>query len=508
MFRSCSTDSYRGGHLPTFVSELTPTDVWSHFDELLSIPRGSGSEAAARSFVREVAEGQGLEATVDDAGNLLVRKPGAPGHEAAPVVVLQSHLDMVQEKNAEVEHDFATDPIRPARDGDWLSADGTTLGSDNGLGVAAMLALLESRDLGHGPLELLFTVDEETGLTGARALSDELLEGRLLINLDSEEEGTVTIGCAGGGDSTLYLPITEVGTRGGVALVVSVAGLKGGHSGVDIHLQRGNAIRVLARALRSAADATGARIATISGGNARNAIPREASATLFLSEPSGEAACRSALAESFAVARREHARPDPDLRVEVVTVETPDAAWDDASTRRALDLLNALPHGVMAMSLDLPGLVETSVNLAVVRLEDRRLFVRVHSRSSMEGSLEVLRRRIRSIGELAGAAVSEGAAYPAWQPDVDSPLLALIRAAHEQVVGEPPEIGAMHAGLECGIIGEKYEGMDMVSVGPQIEFPHSPDERVRIGSVAPFYRVLRRTLERIGRQRGTLSRLG
>ncbi|HSM09464.1 MAG TPA: aminoacyl-histidine dipeptidase [Gemmatimonadota bacterium] len=483
--------------MPTFVSDLAPTDVWSHFDELLRIPRGSGSEAAVRSFVRDMAESRGLTTTVDDAGNLLVRKPASTGHEAAPVVVLQSHLDMVQEKNAEVEHDFASDPIRPVRDGDWLSADGTTLGADNGLGVAAMLALIESRDVAHGPLELLFTVDEETGLSGARALSNELLDGRLLINLDSEEEGTVTIGCAGGGDSTLHLRIREASAPDGVALTVSVAGLKGGHSGVDIHLQRGNAIRVLVRALRAAADATGLRVAAISGGNARNAIPREASAMLFLGEPSEEAACRSVIEESFTVATRELARSDPEMRFEVATVEAPDAAWDDDSTRRALDLLNALPHGVMAMSLDLPGLVETSVNLAVVRPEDGRLFVRVHSRSSMEGSLEVLRRRIRSIGELAGAEVSEGPAYPAWQPDVESRLLDLIRAAYEQVIGEPPEIGAMHAGLECGIIGEKYEGMDMVSFGPQIEFPHSPDERVRIGSVAPFYDVLCRTLERV-----------
>ncbi|MFW6088664.1 MAG: aminoacyl-histidine dipeptidase [Gemmatimonadota bacterium] len=480
------------------MSELAPADVWAQFDALLRIPRGSGSEASVRSFVRGVAERHGLSSSVDEAGNLLVRKPGSAGHEAAPVVVLQSHLDMVQEKNATVEHDFASDPIRPVRDGDWLSADGTTLGADNGLGVAAMLALVASTDVAHGPLELLFTVDEETGLTGARALSDELLEGRLLINLDSEEEGTVTIGCAGGGDSTLYLPTTESGVTRGVALGVSVGGLKGGHSGVDIHLQRGNAIRVLARGLRAAADATGVRIATLAGGNARNAIPREASAVAVVSDPSEERACRSALEESFAVAAREFARADPELRFEVATVELPDAAWDEASSRRALDLLNALPHGVMAMSLDLPDLVETSVNLAVVRPEGGRLFVRVHSRSSMAGSLEVLRRRIRSIGELAGAAVSEGTAYPAWQPDVDSPLLAQIRMAYEQVMGESPEVGAMHAGLECGIIGEKYEGMDMVSFGPRIEFPHSPDERVRIGSVAPFYDVLCRTLERIG----------
>lgn len=496
-FRSSPLELNPGGRLPTFVSEFPPTDVWSHFDELLRIPRGSGSESAARAYVSSIAERDGLESVVDEAGNLLVRRPARAGRETAPIVVLQSHLDMVQEKNSEVEHDFTSDPIRPVRDGDWLSADGTTLGADNGLGVAAMLALIDSRDVAHGPLELLFTVDEETGLTGASALSDELLEGRLLINLDSEEEGTVTIGCAGGGDSTMYLPTTGARTAGGIGLEVSVAGLKGGHSGVDIHLQRGNAIRVLARALRVAADTTSVRIATISGGNARNAIPREGSATLFLSERSEEAACRLALEESFAVSRRELARSDPELRAEIATAEAPDAAWDDDSTRRALDLLNALPHGVMAMSLDLPGLVETSVNLAVVRPEDGRLFVRAHSRSSMEGSLEVLRRRLRSIGELAGAEVGEGTAYPAWQPDVDSPLLALIRATFDQVMGEPPEIGAMHAGLECGIIGEKYDGMDMVSFGPQIEFPHSPDERVRIGSVAPFYEVLCRTLERV-----------
>jgi dipeptidase D len=501
VFRSNSPDRNRGGHLPTFVSELSPTDVWSHFDSLLRIPRGSKSEAAAREYVRQVVERHDLETIVDEAGNVLVRKPGRPGREASPVVVLQSHLDIVQEKNADVAHDFATDPIRPVRDEDWLSADGTTLGADNGLGVAAMLAIVESGAIAHGPLELLFTVDEETGLTGATALSDDLLEGRLVINLDSEEEGTVTIGCAGGGDSTLYLPITEAEAPGGSALAVSVGGLRGGHSGVDIHLQRGNAIRVLVRALQAAVDATGVRVVALSGGNARNAIPREASAGLYLANPVEDVRCIAALEQSFAVAARELARSDPGLRHEIVATEPTGTAWDAASTRRALALLNALPHGVMAMSLDLPGLVETSVNLAVARQEEDRLFVRVHSRSSIGGSLVALRRRVRSIGELAGAEVSEGAAYPAWQPDVDSRLLAVIRSAYEQVVGEQPEVGAMHAGLECGIIGEKYDGMDMVSFGPQIEFPHSPDERVRIGSVAPFYDVLCRTLECVGEDR-------
>lgn len=483
--------------MSTFVAELAPTSLWTHFDELLRIPRGSKSEDAARGYVLEVAGRNDLETVTDTAGNLLVRKPATSGREDAPVVVLQAHLDMVQEKNAGVDHDFATDPIRPVRDGDWLTADGTTLGADNGIGVAAMLALVESADLQHGPLELLFTVDEETGLTGARNLSGNLLEGRLLVNLDSEEEGVVTIGCAGGGDSELRLPIAEQGARGGQGVRVSVRGLKGGHSGVDIHRQRGNAIRLLARALLAGVDRAGGRIVHLEGGNARNAIPREATAVVRLPDDADPSDFRAAVEESFVLASRELASSDPGFRYEIAGEETAGTAWDEASTGRALDMLNALPHGVMAMSLDLPGLVETSANLAVARPEDGQLFVMQHSRSSIAGSLAALRRRVRSIAELAGADVTEGPAYPAWQPDVDSALLALMRSTYEDVIGEPPEVGAMHAGLECGIIGEKYDGMDMVSFGPQIEFPHSPDERVRIGSVAPFYDVLRRALERV-----------
>lgn len=481
--------------MSTLVSDLPPTDLWSHFAQLLRIPRGSKAEGGVREYVRSVAEGAGCAAVADGAGNLLVRKPGRPGREGAPIVVLQAHLDMVQEKNADVPHDFARDPIRAVRDGEWLKADGTTLGADNGIGVAAMLAIMEDDEMLHGPLELLFTVDEETGLTGARALPGDLLRGRLLVNLDSEEEGVVTIGCAGGGDSALRLPVAE-SPASGAALAVSVGGLRGGHSGVDIHLQRGNAIRVLVRALLAAVDAAGARVLTLSGGNARNAIPREATAVLQVPEENRLSTCRRALEASFAVSRRELAASDPGLASGIVRCDVPVAGWDEESGHRVLNLLNALPHGVLAMSLDLPGLVETSVNLAVARPEAGALHVTVHSRSSVDGSLAALRRRVRSIGELAGAAVSESEAYPGWQPDLGSDLLALMRAVYEDVMGEPPAVGAMHAGLECGIIGEKYPGMDMISFGPQIEFPHSPDERVRVGSVAPFYEVLRRALER------------
>lgn len=484
--------------MPTFVSELTPTAVWLHFDRLMEIPRGSRSEEAARAYVLEVAERAGLASEIDAAGNVVVRKPARPGREAAPGVILQAHLDMVQEKNSDVEHDFAVDPIRPHRDGDWLTAEGTTLGADNGIGVAAMLALLEADDVEHGPLECLFTIDEETGLTGARSLAADVLRGRRLINLDSEEEGVITIGCAGGGDAELYLPLSTGPVDGGCTLRVAVSGLKGGHSGVDIHLQRGNAIRVLVRAVLAACDEVPLRIVTLSGGNARNAIPREASAVIWLADAARDVAAREAMEASFALAARELARSDPGLRHGIEAVEPASEAWDGPTTARALDLLNALPHGVMAMSLDLPGLVETSVNLAVARPEDGRLFVMQHCRSSIDGSLRALRRRVRSIGELAGAEVVTDEPYPGWQPDVDSVLLDELRGTYEDVIGSEPEVGAMHAGLECGIIGEKYEGMDMVSFGPQIEFPHSPDERVRIGSVEPFFDVLCRALERVG----------
>lgn len=486
--------------VPTFVSELSPAPLWSHFDRLLAIPRASGEEEAVRAYVRDVAERRGLPCVEDDAGNLLVRKPATTGREEAPIVVLQAHLDMVHEKNADVDHDFAVDPIVPVREGDWLKAEGTTLGADNGIGVAAMLALTEDDETAHGPLELLFTVDEETGLTGARSLADDLLEGRLLINLDSEEEGVITIGCAGGGDSVLRLPLAEGPRPSGSAIRLHVEGLKGGHSGVDIHRQRGNAIRVLVRALLAGVDRTEGRLADLRGGNARNAIPREASGTLWLSHADDAVACRAAMERELAVVARELVRSDPEFRYEIADVsdsEVPEAAWDEATTRRVLDLLSALPHGVMAMSLDLPGLVETSTNVAVARPEDGRLFVMCHSRSSIAGSLEAVRRRIRSIGELAGADISQGPAYPGWQPDVDSDLLEVIRSTYEEATGEAPEVGAMHAGLECGIIGEKYEGMDMVSFGPQIEFPHSPDERVLIESVGPFHDVLCLTLEHI-----------
>jgi dipeptidase D len=475
----------------TFVSELQPASVWSYFDQLLSIPRGSKKEDKAREFVISVAERLDLDYTVDGTGNVVVRKPASEGSGSGGPTILQSHLDMVQEKNSDVAFDFDTQAIRPVLEGEYLKADGTTLGSDNGIGVATMLAIMEAEDLAHGALEFLFTIDEETGLTGAGGLAEGILEGRRLINLDSEEEGVLTIGCAGGADSHLHLGVEkEAVQEGNAAISVRIAGLKGGHSGVDIHLQRGNAIKILARALHKASLAEPLRIAAFVGGNAHNAIPREASATLVVLAADGiPRTVKQALESELDAARQEIRAVDPGMSFIIEDAPVPADALTVRDTRRLLSLLTALPHGVMAMSSDIEGLVETSTNLAVVREQEGQVFVLMSSRSSVMSALAALRQRIRSFADLSGADLEEKDGYPAWQPDVSSALLQVVKEVHEKIAGEA-EIGAVHAGLECGIIGEKYPGMDMISFGPQIDFPHSPDERVKVPSVAGFYEVL------------------
>jgi len=478
----------------TFVADLEPKPLWAHFDQILTIPRGSKEEEQMRQYVIGVAERNGLEYDADGAGNVVVRKPGTKGHEHAEVTILQSHLDMVNEKNSDVDHDFSQDAIKPERDGDYLTATGTTLGSDNGIGVATMLAIMEASDLVHGPLELLFTVDEETGLTGAAQLSGEMLQGRRLINLDSEEENAIYVGCSGGADSNLTLPLPTVAASGGsVALRVRLHGMKGGHSGIDIQLQRGNATKLLVRALYAVSLETPFQLADLEGGNKHNAIPREAFATVVLAE-SDRAAFTTALEHEFSGFQDEYRPAEPDMQLEVGAVEVPPQVWDAASTAAALRLIDALPHGVMAMSYDIPGLVETSTNLATVAVKDGALAIGLSSRSSIASALTALRQRIRATAQLAGAEVEEGNGYPGWKPNLESQVLGVLKQVHVRELGVEPELKAIHAGLECGLIGEKVPGMDMASFGPQIEFPHSPDERVKIDSVDRFYRVVTATL--------------
>jgi dipeptidase D len=480
--------------MTTFVSELAPRALWKHFDRILATPRPSKSEKRLRDVVRELAREHQLEVDTDSYGNCVVHVPASPGHESAPTVVLQSHLDMVCEKNAGVEFDFEKDAIVPRRDGDWIYATGTTLGSDNGIGVAAMLALLDAPDVVHGPLELLFTVEEEIGLNGAAALEPRLVTGRTLLNLDTEEEGALYVGCAGGAGCELRVPLDRMfGAEGRIALAVELGGLRGGHSGVDIHLQRGNAVAILARALWAVAESSGVEMVSFEGGNLTNAIPRESRATVRVA-PEMRAEFEAALGGELAAARDELARVDPGLEWKISPVEFAGEVWADSTSERVLAFLAALPHGVLRMSDDIPGLVETSSNFARVRTEPERLRVSVSNRSSVDSALAAEQRRCVAFGALVEADVAVEEGYPGWKPDLDSKLLALVERVHERTLQKKPAVKAIHAGLECGILGERLPGSDMISFGPQIEHPHSPDERVSISSVERFWRLLAATL--------------
>lgn len=481
--------------MPTFVAELEPVSLWQHFDRILATPRPSKKEAAMRAYVEEIARGRGLGTRSDRAGNLVVAVPASPGREGAKTVVLQSHLDMVTEKNSGVEHDFETQGIVPRRDGDWLYATGTTLGADNGIGVAAMLAVAEDAGLVRPPLELLFTVEEETGLLGAAALDPALVTGRTLLNLDTEEEGALYVGCAGGAGSELAIPLdTMFGVDGRTTLAVRVSGLLGGHSGVDIHLQRGNAIALLARALWPLWRQYQFELASISGGNLTNAIPREAEAVIRLA-PEDRVAFGKALDAALGAARAEIAAPDPGLVWTVAAAETGAEVLADETAGRVLALLAALPHGVLRMSDEIPGLVETSTNLARVRPDGPTLRISMSNRSSVDSALRATQERMAAFAALAGGEATQSEGYPGWRPNLDSPVLATMKAVHARVFGREPAVHAIHAGLECGVLGAKLPGSDMISFGPQIEHPHSPDERVGIGSVGRFWQLLRAALE-------------
>jgi dipeptidase D len=474
----------------TFVSELEPRDLWTHFDTILTIPRGSKNERQVIDYVLSVANRYSLESEQDTTGNIVVRKPATVGGESRPPIILQSHLDMVNESNSDVSHDFLKDPLIPCLDGEYLKATGTTLGSDNGIGVSASLTLMGNMPFTHGPLEFLFTVDEETGLTGAAELSSDFLQGRHMINLDTEERGAIYVGCAGGSGMDIKLPIETGKTKTTyTGLNVWLSGLQGGHSGVDIHLQRGNAIKLLARALGNI-DGDTFRLGSIEGGNMHNAIPREAHATLALN-PDSVSKTQSNLVEAFHQISDEFRPADPFMTWSIEAESLANLFLTRSMTKRVLDLIQAIPHGVTSMSYDIPNLVETSSNLAKVRRENDNLIMHVSTRSSSPSALDALQGRIRSICDLSGSSSRQVDGYPGWKPDLTSKLLQVARGVFEKQMGSPPEVKAIHAGLECGLIGEKYNTMDMISIGPQIEFPHSPDERVHIGSVKEFFSVLK-----------------
>ncbi len=478
------------------LDALDPKPLWHYFLELSKIPRGSKQEAAAAAWVMAQGRALGCQAEQDEVGNVLLRKAASPGREGRPAVALQCHVDMVCEKNEGTPHDFAKDPIRVRRDGDVLRATGTTLGADNGVGVAAGLAVLAAKDLVHPPLELLVTIDEETGLTGANGLKGGWLRAATLLNLDSEEEGELTIGCAGGMDTTARRRLTtEPPPAGLVPLRLKVSGLKGGHSGIDIAAGRGNSIRILAQVLDAVAGKHALRLASVGGGNKRNAIPREASAVV-LCPPERRAALEADVARCAGEWRAALGAFDPNL---AVTVEPGAAApvMSAADARAVVGLLLAGPHGVEAMSPDIAGLVQTSTNMGLAETRDGAVEVNFLTRSSIDASKHALAARVAAAAEVAGFEVRHSGGYPGWKPEPGSGIVKLVGAVHRELTGKPMAIKAIHAGLECGLIGEKYPGMEMASIGPSMWDVHTPDEHVSIPSVKNFWTLLTAILAKL-----------
>ncbi|MGA3211103.1 MAG: aminoacyl-histidine dipeptidase [Terriglobales bacterium] len=478
------------------LANLEPKEIWKHFDALCAIPRASTKEAEARRYVLSVASAAGLESAQDAVGNVVIRKPARAGREGAPMAALQGHLDMVCEKNEGTVHDFSKDPIRVVRDGDWLKADATTLGADNGVGVASALAVMESKDIAHGPLEFIFTIDEETGLTGAAEFGLGMLKSKYLLNLDGEEKGTLCIGCSGGLNTTARRKAKLQPASGGSAWRIKVSGLKGGHSGVDIHLGRGNALRVLGCVLQRILDRFPLEIADLAGGSARNAIPREASAIVVGNEPLASD-LKAVVTAVETETRLDLGSFDSGLEIKVEPVSRPSMVLDAASARSTVDVLVSLPHGVLAMSPDVAGLVQNSTNLAIVSVKGDQIEFGTSQRSAIESSKQAAGRMVATAFRLAGFEVEHGGGYPGWKPEPTSEIVQKLQSVHQKVFGKPAGLVAMHAGLECGVIGEKYPGMQLISFGPQIENPHSPNERVEISSVTEFWKYLRAVLEGI-----------
>ncbi|HLH09691.1 MAG TPA: aminoacyl-histidine dipeptidase [Terriglobales bacterium] len=482
--------------MASVVAELDPKELWKHFDALTRIPRPSTKEAAAREYVLGIAKRHGLEITGDKVGNVVIRKPAHAGRERAIPALLQGHLDMVCEKNEGVAHNFDTDPIQVLRDGDWLKAKDTTLGADNGVGVAASLAVMESDNVKHGPLEFVFTIDEETGLTGAAEFPGGLLQSKYFLNLDNEEKGTICIGCSGGLNTMARRKVKMKPATQNAGWRLKVSGLKGGHSGVDIHQGRGNALRILGRFLQSAMEKLPVEVADITGGSARNAIPREAFAVVALDKPK-EKDFRAMAEAAQSEWKSDLGGFDPGVQIAVEKAEKPSQVLDHEDAKKTADLLASMPHGVLAMSPDIAGLVQTSTNLATIARKDGYIEIGTSQRSAIESSKLAAARMVKTVCELAGFEVASSGGYPGWKPEPQSEIIQKLQKVHEQVFGAPAKLIAMHAGLECGVIGEKYPGMQMASFGPTIVDPHSPHERVEISSVQGFWRYLVAVLEAI-----------
>lgn len=483
------------------INSLQPERLWFYFSEVLKIPRPSKKEEKIISYLVNFGKEHKLETIKDSVGNVIIRKPASPGLEKAPWVCLQGHVDMVCEKDADLVHDFEKDPIQAYIEDGWLKAKGTTLGADNGVAVATMLALLEAEDIIHGPLECLFTVDEETGLTGAFGLDTNVLKSRILLNLDSEDDGEFFIGCAGGKDTLIELQAkTEPVPPGFKSFRLKVSGLQGGHSGDDIHRNRGNANKILNRFLWESEAKYRIRLSYFDGGNLRNAIAREAFA-VFLVPAENVQAIKSYAVQYLKDLRFEFRVSEPDLKIELEDFEMPKSVLDKTTQDHLLNSLYACPHGVIAWSQDVPNFVETSTNLASVKMQDGLIKIATSQRSSIESAKDDIGNMVAAVFMLTGAKIRHTDGYPGWAPNPNSKVLGLCVSSYEALFGKKPVVRAIHAGLECGLIGDKYPGMDMISYGPTMKGVHSPSERLEISTVGKFWKLTLDILQKIAKQK-------
>jgi dipeptidase D len=479
----------------TNIAQLEPREVWSYFKQLTQIPRPSKKEEKAAEFICNFGKSLGLETIKDEIGNVIIRKPATSGMENHAGVILQAHLDMVPQKSDSKAHNFETDPITACIDGDWVTADGTTLGADNGLGVAAIMAVLASKTLKHGPVEGLFTIDEETGMTGANNLKYGILKGKTFINLDSEDEGELYVGCAGGLDATFKFKYTdEPAPANGKTFKIAVSGMKGGHSGMDIILGRGNANKALFRILNTVVNEIS--LASVNGGSVRNAIPFEAS-TLIVVLPENVADVLAAIDATGKNILAELKHAEPEMKIEVTEAEPAATVINDAVKSRLVRAVYACPNGVVRMSDGMPGLVETSSNLAIVKSSKGETSIACLIRSSVDSAKADLADTLKAVFSLAGADSTFSGNYPGWNPNFESPILAKMKKLYKTMFGKSPKVKAIHAGLECGLLGAVYPEWDMISCGPTIRYPHSPDEKVNIASVEKWWTFLTATLENL-----------
>ncbi len=478
------------------IEGLQPKLVWKYFAEIAKVPRPSKHEERIIAYVLDTAKKLGLPAKKDSFGNVLITKSASKGKENVKMLCLQGHLDMVCEKNSDKKFDFMKDAIELVVNGNMLMANGTTLGADNGIAVATMLAIAEDKSLEHGPLELLFTIDEETGLTGASNLARDFVQSKTMMNLDSEEEGALYVGCSGGRDTTgTWNTEAENSPANTSAMQLKVFGLKGGHSGLEIDKGRGNAIKILNRVLVKLS-ALGARLSTINGGNKRNAIPRECDALLFVPKKSVNNAML-VVEEMQKIIKAELSTAEPDLTISIVSVKSKGKVVKKSVQKKVMQTISALPHGVMKLSADISGLVETSTNVAVITTDKKTIAIATSQRSSVASEIEEICETVRNIFELGGANITTSDGYPGWKPNMQSEILKVAQTSYKSLYKKNAAVKAIHAGLECGIIGERCPGMDMVSFGPTMEGVHSPDERLHIDTVDKFWKFLLTILKNV-----------